>query len=73
MLRIRFRWFTDAMGQVTTVLSAVGQGEPMRSGSCTHCCTRSCTPIGDRALGLTVRTVARDWERARLFLHANLR
>ena len=25
------------------------------------------------ALGLAVRTVARDWERARLFLHASLR
>ena len=25
------------------------------------------------ALGLTVRTVGRDWEKARLFLHANLR
>lgn len=25
------------------------------------------------ALGLTVRTVARDWEKARLFLHATLR
>ena len=24
-------------------------------------------------LGLTVRTVARDWEKARLFLHASLR
>ena len=25
------------------------------------------------ALGLGVRTVARDWEKARLFLHASLR